>query len=94
MATVISGDFEWDDAKAATNLAKHGVAFDEAVTVFDDPDALDMPDLLDPTRLVLIGESRRLRVLFVVHAERGDRVRLISARRASPAQRRVYEKGR
>jgi len=43
MATVISGDFEWDDAKAAANLAKHGVAFEEAVTAFDDPHALDMP---------------------------------------------------
>lgn len=94
MATVVSGDFEWDDGKAAANLAKHGVSFEEATTAFDDPRGLDAPDLIDAARFVLIGRSNQSRVLFVVHAERGDRIRLISARKASRAQRKMYEEGR
>lgn len=91
MATIVYGDFEWDDAKAAANAKKHGITFEEASTVFDDADALDAPDLLDPMRSVLIGRSHESRVLFVVNIERGDRIRIISARRASPAQRKKYE---
>jgi uncharacterized DUF497 family protein len=91
MATILYGDFEWDDVKAAANVKKHGVTFEEASTVFDDADALDAPDLLDPTRFVILGRSHEARVLFVVHAEVGDRIRIISARKASPAQRKKYE---
>lgn len=91
MATIVDGDFEWDAAKAAANLTKHGVAFDEAATVFDDPHAIDAPDLEDADRFVIIGQSSRSRVLFVVHCERGDRVRIMSARVASRAQRELYE---
>lgn len=83
------GDFEWDTTKARENLRKHGVSFEEAITAF----ALDAPDLYIPGRFVLIGYSHRARVLFVVHAERGSRIRIISARKASPAQRRKYEEG-
>jgi uncharacterized DUF497 family protein len=93
MATVRFGDFEWDEAKASANQAKHGVSFPEATTVFGDPRALDAPDRYEPGRFVIIGMSDRARVLFVVHAERGDRIRLISARRASKPQRRLYEEG-
>jgi uncharacterized protein len=93
MATILYGDFEWDDAKAATNEKNHGVSFEEASTVFDDAAALDAPDLVDPARFVLIGLSHHDRVLFVVHAEHGARIRIISARRASPAQRKQYEEG-
>jgi hypothetical protein len=88
------GDFEWDRAKAKRNRAKHGVSFEEAVTVFGDPNAIDAPDLYVPERFVLIGYSDRARVLFVVHAESGSRIRIISARKASAAQRRKYEEGR
>jgi uncharacterized protein len=91
MATIVYGDFEWDDAKAAANAKKHRITFEEASTVFDDADALDAPDLLDPMRSVIIGRSHDARVLFVVHVELGDRVRIISARKASPAQRKKYE---
>jgi len=91
VSTVIEGDFEWDDAKARSNLSKHGVTFEEATTVFDDPHAIDAPDLDDFDRFVIIGVSSRSRVLFVVHAIRGKRVRIVSARRASAAQRRKYE---
>jgi uncharacterized DUF497 family protein len=91
VSTVVEGDFEWEEAKARTNLAKHGVSFDEATTVFDDVRAIEAPDFYDPDRFVLIGRSRLSRVLFVVHCERDQRIRIISARRATPAQRRKYE---
>jgi uncharacterized DUF497 family protein len=93
IVTIRYGDFEWDAAKAQENLVKHGVTFEEASTVFDDPRAIDAPDLVHADRFVIIGLSHRSRVLFVVSAERGDRVRLISARKASPAQRKKYEEG-
>jgi hypothetical protein len=89
--TVFEGDFEWDAVKARGNLAKHGVSFEEATTVFDDVQAIEAPDFYDPARFVLIGRSRLSRVLFVVHCERDRRIRIISARRATPAQRRTYE---
>ena len=84
---------EWDEAKARANLRKHGVSFSEAVTCFLDAEAFTAPDKDYPDRFVLIGLSRQLRVLFVVSAEAGDRIRIISARKASPAQRKVYENG-
>ncbi len=93
MGTVRSGDFEWDEDKARANEAKHGVSFAEATTVFGDPQAIDAPDLYEPDRFIIIGMSTRARVLFVVHAERGERIRIISARQASKPQRRIYEKG-
>ncbi len=74
VVTVVHGDFEWDEAKARENLVKHGVAFEEAATVFDDSNALDAPDMLHEDRFVIIGMSHRSRVLFVVHAERGERI--------------------
>jgi uncharacterized DUF497 family protein len=93
VSTTRVGDFEWHDAKAHTNLRKHGVAFTDAVTVFLDPRAIDAPDLEHLERFVVIGRATSSRVLFVVYAERLDRVRLISAREASPSQRRTYEEG-
>jgi hypothetical protein len=93
MATVIFGNFEWDDRKAASNSKKHGVSFEEAVTALADPRALTAPDLTDDRRWITIGVSALLKVLFVVHCEsvQHERVRIISARKASPAQRRKYE---
>lgn len=91
MPTVFEGDFEWDAIKAQTNLAKHRVSFEEATTVFDDVRAIEAPDFYDPDRFVLIERSRLSRVLFVVHCEREHRIRIISARRATPEQRRKYE---
>ena len=93
MATVIFGDFEWDDHKARVNLRKHGVSFEEAVTALADPRAIEARDLAEPERWITIGCSALRRVLFVVHTEvlaRG-RIRLISARKASAGQRRKYE---
>jgi uncharacterized DUF497 family protein len=91
VTTVEYGAFEWDARKAAENERKHGVTFFEAVTVFSDPLAIDAPDLVEPHRFVMIGMSQSARMLFVVFAERGESIRIISARRANASQRRKYE---
>ena len=86
--------FEWDQRKAASNRRKHGVDFEEASTAFGDPLSITIPDpghSQDEDRFVLIGESFRGRLLVVVHTEREDTVRLISARVAKPSERRDYE---
>ena len=89
--------FEWDDAKAAANLRKHRVGFEEAAEVFEDPLAFDDYDSEhsdDEARFFIIGMSSR-RMLYVVHAERaGDAVRVISARRANKLERKIYERER
>lgn len=95
VATVVYGEFEWHDAKALENERKHGVTFEEATTALVDARAIEAPDFTVPDRFVTIGMSAFLRVLFVVHTEqdRGGRVRIISARRASAAQRKIYDEG-
>jgi hypothetical protein len=90
---VVEGDFEWDAAKAASNLTKHGVSFPEAATVFADPFAVYLDDGSGVGTLVVIGTSLRERILYVVHVERGARDRIISARPAEPGERAVYETG-
>lgn len=87
-------DFEWDPAKARANLRKHGVSFSEAATVFADPYALWEPDRRNPQRGNLLGTSAEQRLLFVVHVEVHDeleRIRIISARRATRVERKRYE---
>jgi uncharacterized DUF497 family protein len=86
--------FEWDGTKAAENLKRRRVSFDEAVTVFYDPLAatFDDPDHSDDEgRLVTVGYSARGRVLVVCHVERGAATRLISARRATARERKRHE---
>ena len=94
VATVTFGDFEWDADKATANAAKHGVTFEEAVTVFLDLDYLLVRDALAPERFVAIGVSSQARVLFVVHCERAEKLRIISARRATRRERETYERRR
>ena len=87
-------EFEWDPGKAAANRQKHGVAFEEAVTAFADPHSITVSDpdhSLGEARFVLIGRSAIQRLLVVVHLERGERIRLISARLATRRERRTYE---
>ena len=85
-------NFSWDERKAASNLRKHGVSFDEAATVFADPLALHIEDTVDPRRTLLLGASVRNRLLLVVHAELDEStIRIISARRATLHERRRYE---
>ena len=96
MPTVVEGDFEWDSAKAESNLEKHGVSFPEAATVFADPMALYLDDGAGTGNMVVIGTSLRDRLLYVVHVihvERGQRDRIISARTATTTERTVYGSG-
>ena len=91
MTTVVHGDFEWDSEKGWSNLRKHGVSFEEAASAIVDERGVLFGDTLDPTRLVVVGMSYRNRVLLVVHCERQERVRIISARRATHHERKAYE---
>ena len=87
--------FEWDARKAAANLAKHGVSFDEALTIFADPLGRLVEDdrhSVSEPRLVLLGRASSDRLLAVMFTERGaQRIRLISARQATRPERRQYE---
>jgi len=86
--------FEWNGEKVRGNLAKHGVSFDEAASAFKDVLSITISDPLhseDEERLVLIGCSHRNRLLVVVHTERGDGIRIISARKATKRERDRYE---
>lgn len=87
--------FEYDPEKAAANLRKHGVYFEEAITGFFDLDAISGFDADHSTesdvRFINIGMSTMNRLLFVVHNEDEGRIRIISARPATPAERRFYE---
>jgi uncharacterized DUF497 family protein len=92
----MNAEFEWDPEKAEANLHKHGVDFAEAATVFFDPLSLTVPDPLHSTeenRFVITGSSERRRPLVVVHVDRGDRIRIISARLATASERNRYESG-
>lgn len=89
--------FEWDPRKAASNLAKHAVSFEEAATVFGDPlgrISSDPRHSTDEERFVILGVSRLRRVLIVMFVDRGEAVRIVSARRATPRERRNYEEKR
>jgi hypothetical protein len=87
--------FEWDDQKAMSNLKKHGVTFDEAVSVFADALALTFADtdhFETEERSRTYGMSNRGRLLVVVHTERRDNVRIISARKATRYEKGIYDK--
>lgn len=89
--------FEWDGNKAAGNLVKHGVSFEEAVTVFVDPlsDTFDDPKhSAEERRFIIIGTSERGRMLVVSHTDDGEAVRIISAREPTRGEREFYEESR
>ena len=86
--------FEWNPEKADANLKKHGVSFEEAETVFSDPLSLTIPDSLhsdEENRFIIIGFSDKQQQLVVVHTNRNDKIRIISARLAKPSEKRKYE---
>ena len=88
--------YEWDQEKAAINLEKHGVSFEEAASVFSDPLYIDFYDpdhSVDEHRYLIMGQSTAGRLLIVYYTERDDVVRLISAREVTSSERRAYEKG-
>jgi uncharacterized protein len=88
--------FEWDKDKAAANLRKHGVSFEEASTVWDDYFNIELFDhgrSFEENRFLMIGESSEKRSLIISFTERENRVRIISARELTPKERRDYEHG-
>lgn len=89
-------EFEWDPEKSKSNLRQHGVSFEEAATVFYDALSITVPDpdhSFDETRYVIVGVSHEGRLLIVSHADRGDRIRIISARELTRDERSAYEEG-
>jgi len=89
-------NFEWDEEKTKTNFKKHRVSFDEAITVFLDPFSITIADpnhSVDEQRYIDIGSSDKGRVLVVVYIERLLNIRIISCRKATPSERKLYEKG-
>ncbi|MDZ8260325.1 BrnT family toxin [Nostoc sp. ChiQUE01b] len=89
-------EFEWNSDKATLNLEKHGVSFQDAATVFNDPLSITFPDpdhSIGESRYVIIGLSGFGQLLVVAHTDRGEKVRIISARKATPRERRFYEEG-
>ncbi|MGE0822683.1 MAG: BrnT family toxin [Candidatus Binatia bacterium] len=87
-------EFEWDPKKEAKNIRRHKVTFSEAATVFGDTLSTTVPDpdhSEDEDRYIIIGLSQRARLLMVSHTERGERIRIISARPLTPAEREAYE---
>jgi uncharacterized protein len=90
----MQSQYEWDDDKAKANWRKHQVGFLEGATVFNDPLVATLPDpdhSVDEQRYIAIGRSVRGRVLVVVFTERGDKLRLISCRKATLRERKIYE---
>ena len=86
--------FEWDEKKAKSNLLKHGVSFEEASSAFGDDFSITMEDPLhseDENRLILIGRSILQKVLVVVHVEKTETIRIISARKATKKEKKTYE---
>ena len=89
-------EFEWDDTKARRNLLRHGVSFHEAATIFGDSLAITFSDpdhSVGEQRFLTFGSSLNGRLLAVIHTARGSSVRIISARRATRRERKIYEEG-
>ncbi len=94
MASELDLDFDWDEDKAAANVRKHGISFEEAKTVFGDPFSVTIDDpahSANEYRFVDIGTSGSGMILAVAYAERGRMIRLISCRKATRVERKIYE---
>jgi len=90
-------NFDWDPQKAENNFKKHGVSFEEAKTIFDDPLYLDFYDpdhSKNEHRYLIVGRSSQERLLIVSYTERGEKLRLISARQVTQREREIYENDR
>lgn len=86
--------FEWDENKEKSNLRKHKISFDEAESVFADSLSVTIPDpdhSIEESRFIDIGLSDKNRVLVIVYTEREERIRIISARKATRTERKIYE---
>jgi uncharacterized DUF497 family protein len=92
----MAADFEWDPSKAQENIGRHAVSFEEASSIFEDPFAFTIDDVehsTDEKRFYTVGVSSLHRTLVVAHAERGENIRIISARLATRRERKSYEEG-
>ncbi|MBI5054336.1 MAG: BrnT family toxin [Chloroflexi bacterium] len=93
----MSATFEWDEKKAKANRKKHKIAFEEGATIFNDPLIADMPDSdhseTEP-RQIAVGHSVKKHLLVVIYTERNDNIRIISCRKATPAERKIYEENK
>lgn len=90
-------EFQWDDDKSRSNVRKHGVSFDEAMTVFYDPLSITIPDpdhSIGECRFLQLGISRQNRLLVISHTDREKCIRLINARLATSYERKMYESAR
>ena len=88
--------FEWEEVKAVANLRKHKVSFKEAATVFEDNLSMtgrDPDHSIGEPRFITFGISAESRVLVVAHTERGENIRIVSARPATRMERKMYEEG-
>ena len=88
--------FEWDSNKAKDNQKKHGVSFNEAATVLGDPLSItyyDPDHSIDEERYITVGHSNIGKILIVSHTDRGQSIRIISARKVTKLERKDYEKG-
>lgn len=89
--------FEWDSNKAKANLKKHGISFEEACTVFGDFLSVTIPDPVHSShqeeRLITMGQSLKGQTIIIAHTEKGDKIRIISARKARAHERKIYEEG-
>ena len=89
-------EYEWDQNKAIANLQKHRVSFSEAATVFGDPLSITFPDpdhSIYESRFITIGLSSGSKIIILSHTDRGDNIRIISARKATRKEQRFYEEG-
>ena len=85
---------DWNPEKAARNFSKHGVSFEEAATIFEDPLFVVFADprhSVEKRRFIIIGETAKRKLLMVAYTERSEKVRIISARKATRKERTVYE---
>lgn len=90
----MKSNFEWDEKKAKSNIQKHGVTFEEATTVLQDELSLTMNDIahsMDEERFIDIGLSSNGQIMVVTYTERGNNIRIISCRKATPVERKAYE---
>ena len=86
--------FEWDEKKAKINKRKHGITFEEATTAFADELSITIDDPIhseDEDRLILIGQSKGFKTLIVIHVEKKESIRIISARKATKHEQKFYE---
>lgn len=93
---IMTDGFEWNEEKAQSNRRKHGISFEEAATVFDDPQCLitdDPAHSINEFRFIVLGYSIAQRLLVVAHTDRNQVIRIVSARLATSSERRMYERG-